>query len=78
MCVSNLNVVFMCFLFVCNRQALYISTAYFTMVLLDEYGVDRERFINPTTSDELYSYVDEYLLPEEELERLEMNRDFCD
>ncbi len=48
------------------------------MVLLDEYGVDRERFINPTTSDELYSYVDEYLLPEEELERLEMNRDFCD
>ncbi|XP_016150593.1 sushi repeat-containing protein SRPX2 [Sinocyclocheilus grahami] len=60
------------------RQALYISTAYFTMVLLDEYGVDRERFVNPTTSDELYSYVDEYLLAEEELERLEMNRDFCD
>ncbi|KTF91978.1 hypothetical protein cypCar_00018576 [Cyprinus carpio] len=60
------------------RQALHISTAYFTMVLLDEYGVDRERFVNPTTSDELYSYVDEYLLTEEELERLAMNRDFCD
>lgn len=60
------------------RQALYISTAYFTMVLLDEFGVDRERFVNPTTSDELYTYVDEFLLTEEELERLEMNRDFCD
>uniref|UniRef100_A0A673GJA2 Sushi repeat-containing protein SRPX2 n=1 Tax=Sinocyclocheilus rhinocerous TaxID=307959 RepID=A0A673GJA2_9TELE len=60
-----------------RRQALHISTAYFTMVLLDEYGVDRERFVNPTTSDELYSYVEEYLLTEE-LERLAMNRDFCD
>uniref|UniRef100_A0A672MSI0 Sushi repeat-containing protein SRPX2 n=1 Tax=Sinocyclocheilus grahami TaxID=75366 RepID=A0A672MSI0_SINGR len=60
------------------RQALHISTAYFTMVLLDEYGVDRECFVNPTTSDELNSYVEEYLLTEEELERLAMNRDFCD
>ncbi|XP_026081472.1 sushi repeat-containing protein SRPX2-like [Carassius auratus] len=60
------------------RQALHMSTSYFTMVLLDEYGVDRERFVNPTTSDELYSYLEEYLLTEEELERLAMNRDFCD
>ncbi|XP_052470509.1 sushi repeat-containing protein SRPX2-like [Carassius gibelio] len=60
------------------RQALHISTSYFTMVLLDEYGVDRERLVNPTTSDELYSYLEEYLLTEEELERLAMNRDFCD
>ncbi|XP_051505596.1 sushi repeat-containing protein SRPX2-like isoform X1 [Myxocyprinus asiaticus] len=60
------------------RQAIHISTAYFTMVLLDEYGVDRERFVNPTTSDELYTYIEEYLLTEEERERLEMYRDFCD
>lgn len=60
------------------RQALHISTAYFTMVLLDEYGVDRERYINPTSSDELYSYIEDYLLTDEERERLEMNRDFCD
>ncbi|XP_051945190.1 sushi repeat-containing protein SRPX2-like isoform X1 [Xyrauchen texanus] len=60
------------------RQALHISTAYFTMVLLDEYGVDRERFVHPTTSDELYTYIEEYLLTEEERERLEMNRNFCD
>lgn len=52
--------------------------AYFTMVLLDENGVDRERFVNPTNSEELFSYVDEYLLTEEERERLEMNGDFCD
>ncbi|XP_056327855.1 sushi repeat-containing protein SRPX2 [Danio aesculapii] len=60
------------------RQALHISMAYFTMVLLDEYGVDRERFVNPTNSEELFSYVDEFLLTEEERERLEMNGDFCD
>lgn len=61
-----------------NRQALQISRAYFTMVLVDEMGVDRERFIHPTTSDELYSYVEEYLLTEEERERLELNKDLCD
>ncbi|XP_017553906.1 sushi repeat-containing protein SRPX2 isoform X2 [Pygocentrus nattereri] len=60
------------------RQALQISRSYFNMVLLDEMGVDRERFINPTTSDELYSYIEEYLLSEEERERLELNRDLCD
>lgn len=48
------------------------------MVLLDELGVDRERFINPTTSDELYIYIEEYLLSEEERERLELNRNLCD
>lgn len=48
------------------------------MVLVDEYGVDRERFVNPTTPDELFTYTEEYLLTEEERERLEMNRDFCD
>ncbi|KAI4880162.1 hypothetical protein NFI96_031180 [Prochilodus magdalenae] len=60
------------------RQALQISRAYFNMVLLDELGVDRERFINPTTSEELYSYIEDYLLSEEERERLELNKDLCD
>ncbi|XP_030620742.1 sushi repeat-containing protein SRPX2 [Chanos chanos] len=60
------------------RQAFRISRAYFTMVLVDEHGVDRERFINPTTSDELYAYIEDYLLTEEERERLEENRDFCE
>ncbi|MBN3309138.1 SRPX2 protein, partial [Amia calva] len=60
------------------RQALRISRAYFTMVLLDKQGIDRERFISPTTSDELYSFIDDYLLDEEERERLEKYRDYCD
>lgn len=60
------------------RQALQITRSYFNMVLLDELGVDRERFINPTTSDELYTYIDEYLLTEEEQERLQLNKDLCD
>ncbi|KAG5843580.1 hypothetical protein ANANG_G00152400 [Anguilla anguilla] len=60
------------------RQALRISRSYFSMVLLDEHGVDHERFINPTTSDELYSFIDTYLMEEEERERLEKKRDYCD
>ncbi|KAK3563843.1 hypothetical protein QTP86_002728 [Hemibagrus guttatus] len=60
------------------RQALQITSSYFNVVLLDELGVDRERFINPTTSDELYTYIEEYLLTEEERERLQLNRDLCD
>lgn len=60
------------------RQALHISTSYFTMVLVDEDGVDRERFMNPTTSMELYAYIEDYLLEEEERERLETDRDMCE
>ncbi|XP_053361264.1 sushi repeat-containing protein SRPX2 [Clarias gariepinus] len=60
------------------RQALQVTRSYFNMVLLDELGVDRERFIEPTTSDELYNYIEEYLLTEEERERLQLTRDLCD
>ncbi|KAM9357396.1 sushi repeat-containing protein SRPX2 [Symphorus nematophorus] len=60
------------------RQAFRISRSYFSMVLLDKLGVDRERFITPMASDELFSYIDSFLLDEEERERLELRRDFCD
>ncbi|KAJ8401759.1 hypothetical protein AAFF_G00377300 [Aldrovandia affinis] len=60
------------------RQALRISTARFSMVLLDEHGIDRERFVSPTTPEELCYLVDTYLLEEEERERLEKNTDYCD
>ncbi|XP_071772280.1 sushi repeat-containing protein SRPX2 [Centroberyx gerrardi] len=60
------------------RQAFRISRSYFSMVLLDEHGVDRERFITPVASDELFSYIDNFLLDEEQRERLELHRDFCD
>ncbi|CAK6964693.1 sushi repeat-containing protein SRPX2 [Scomber scombrus] len=60
------------------RQIFRISRSYFSMVLLDERGRDRERFIIPMASDELFSYIDSFLLDEEERERLELHRDFCD
>uniref|UniRef100_A0AAY4C068 Sushi repeat-containing protein SRPX2 n=1 Tax=Denticeps clupeoides TaxID=299321 RepID=A0AAY4C068_9TELE len=60
------------------RQSLRISTSYFTMVLLDEYGMDRERFVNPASSEELFAHIEDFLLDEDERERLEANREFCD
>ncbi|XP_060936037.1 sushi repeat-containing protein SRPX2 [Limanda limanda] len=60
------------------RQIFRISRSYFSMVLLDKLGLDRERFISPMASDELFSYIDGFLLDEEERERLELHRDFCD
>ncbi|TNN40569.1 Sushi repeat-containing protein SRPX2 [Liparis tanakae] len=48
-----------------------------SMLLLDELGLDRERFIAPMASDELFSYIDGFLLDEEQRERLELHRDLC-
>lgn len=59
------------------RRSLRISKTYFNMVLLDERGSDRERFIGTVTSDELFSYIDDYLLDEQERDRLELHRDVC-
>uniref|UniRef100_A0A4W5RQH3 Sushi repeat-containing protein SRPX2 n=1 Tax=Hucho hucho TaxID=62062 RepID=A0A4W5RQH3_9TELE len=59
-------------------QAFRISRSYFNMVLLDKDGLDHERFITPTTSDELFSYIDNNLLDEEERRRLELHGDLCD
>lgn len=60
------------------RQVFRISRSYFSMVLLDQLGLDRERFIMPIASDELFSYIDSFMLDEEERERLELHTDFCD
>lgn len=48
------------------------------MLLLDELGLDRERFIAPVASEELFSYIDHFVLTEEEREKLEEKRSFCD
>lgn len=48
------------------------------MLLLDERGADRERFITPLSPEELFSYTDDLLLDEEERERLDQNRDLCE
>ncbi|XP_035265198.1 sushi repeat-containing protein SRPX2-like [Anguilla anguilla] len=60
------------------RTALRISKAYFSMVLLDKRGVDRERLIDPITSEELYSLIDTYLVDEVEREHIEKYRSYCD
>lgn len=48
------------------------------MLLLDELGLDRERFIIPMASEELFSYIDHFVTTEEEREKLEKKRSFCD
>ncbi|XP_034037969.1 sushi repeat-containing protein SRPX2 [Thalassophryne amazonica] len=60
------------------RQVFRISRSYFSMVLLDTFGVDRERFITPVGSDELFSYIDSFVLDEEEREKLDLHRELCD
>lgn len=60
------------------RRMFRVSRSYFSMVLLDKLGADRERFITTVSSDELFSYIDHYLLDEEEREKLELYRDYCD
>ncbi|KAG8448377.1 hypothetical protein GDO86_015460 [Hymenochirus boettgeri] len=59
------------------RQALRISRTYFNMVLLDKYGVDRERYVQPSTSEEIFTFMDTYLLSSQEMDQLEANRDNC-
>uniref|UniRef100_G3PZ74 Sushi repeat-containing protein SRPX2 n=1 Tax=Gasterosteus aculeatus TaxID=69293 RepID=G3PZ74_GASAC len=59
------------------RQVFKISRFHFSMLLLDELGLDRERFITPQASHELFYYIDSFLLDEEERGRLELQRDFC-
>ncbi|MEQ2184863.1 hypothetical protein GOODEAATRI_012365 [Goodea atripinnis] len=61
-----------------NAHRKFCSPGCSFMVLLDELGVDRERFIVPVSSEELFSYIDSFVLEEEERERLEVHRDFCD
>lgn len=60
------------------RQALRITKSYFNMVLLDKYGVDRERYRQPTTSDELFTFIDTYLLSSQEMAQVEANREHCE
>ncbi|XP_073445933.1 sushi repeat-containing protein SRPX2 isoform X2 [Dendrobates tinctorius] len=60
------------------RQALYVSRAYFNIVLIDKYGVDRERYMQPVTSDEIFTFIDTYLLNPRELAQLEANKENCD
>ncbi|XP_063289409.1 sushi repeat-containing protein SRPX2 [Pelobates fuscus] len=60
------------------RQALHMTRSYFNMVLLDKYGVDRERYREPIGSDEIFTYIDTYLLSSQEMTQLEAKRENCE
>ncbi|XP_061454340.1 sushi repeat-containing protein SRPX2 isoform X1 [Rhineura floridana] len=60
------------------RQSLHITRSRFNTVLVDKEGVDRERYIQPLSPDELFSFVDTYLLSREEELQREQNRDTCE
>ncbi|XP_061690248.1 sushi repeat-containing protein SRPX2 isoform X2 [Syngnathoides biaculeatus] len=59
------------------RMTFRISRQYFSMVLVDKMGLDRERFINPLPSEELFSYIDSFVLDEDEREKLDLHSEFC-
>ncbi|KAM8954121.1 sushi repeat-containing protein SRPX2 [Pelodytes ibericus] len=60
------------------RQGLYISRSYFNMVLIDKYGIDRERYREPTSADELFTFIDTYLLSHQERTQMEAKKDPCE
>ncbi|XP_060612364.2 sushi repeat-containing protein SRPX2 isoform X1 [Anolis sagrei] len=60
------------------RQFLHITRHRFNVVFVDKDGVDRERYIEPVTPDELFSFVDDFLLSSQEELQREQNRDICE
>lgn len=67
---------FKAFLLFC-RQFLHITRSRFNVVFVDKDGVDRDRYIQPVTPEELFSFVDTYLLTSQEELQREQNKDMC-
>ncbi|XP_072914365.1 sushi repeat-containing protein SRPX2-like isoform X1 [Hemitrygon akajei] len=59
------------------RQVYYLSDRHFDVVLVDKYGTDRERYIQPVTPSELFSFIDEYLLKVDERAAQQQKEDSC-
>uniref|UniRef100_A0A8B9F8H2 Sushi repeat-containing protein SRPX2 n=1 Tax=Amazona collaria TaxID=241587 RepID=A0A8B9F8H2_9PSIT len=60
------------------RQFLRLTRSHFNAVLLDKGGMDRERYINPVNPDELFVFIDTYLLSEQEAARRAQSGDPCE
>lgn len=60
------------------RRFLHLTRSHFNAVLLDKAGTDRERYINPVSPDELFVFIDTYLLSEREAARREQGGDPCE
>uniref|UniRef100_A0A8B9SZP8 Sushi repeat-containing protein SRPX2 n=1 Tax=Anas platyrhynchos TaxID=8839 RepID=A0A8B9SZP8_ANAPL len=60
------------------RQFLHLTRYHFNMVLLDKAGTDRERYILPISPDEIFDFIDTYLLSEQEAAQRAQSGDPCD
>ena len=61
-----------------SRQFQHLTRSYFNMVLIDKQGIDRERYMEPVTPEEIFTFSDDYLLSNEELIQRREQRDMCD
>lgn len=61
-----------------SRQFQRLTRSYFNMVLIDKQGIDRERYMEPVTPEEIFTFIDDYLLSNEELVRRREQRDVCE
>lgn len=61
-----------------HRQFLHVTRSTFNMVLIDKQGVDRERYIEPVTPEELFTFIDTYLLSSQEVTQRAQSRDMCE
>lgn len=48
------------------------------MVLIDKQGIDRERYMEPVTPEEIFTFIDDYLLSNQELIQRREQRDICE
>lgn len=60
------------------RRFLHLTRSHFNAVLLDKAGTDRERYIAPVSPDELFVFIDTYLLSEREAARRAQSGDPCE
>ncbi|NWI14663.1 SRPX2 protein, partial [Crypturellus soui] len=60
------------------RQFLHLTRSHFNMVLLDKSGTDRERYILPVSPDELFDFIDNYLLSQQETAQRAQSGDTCE
>lgn len=57
---------------------MHLTRSHFNAVLLDKAGADRERYISPISPDELFVFIDTYLLSEQEAARRAQSGDPCE
>uniref|UniRef100_A0A8C5V5Y6 Sushi repeat-containing protein SRPX2 n=1 Tax=Microcebus murinus TaxID=30608 RepID=A0A8C5V5Y6_MICMU len=60
------------------RQFQRLTRSYFNMVLVDKQGIDRERYMQPVTPEEIFTFIDDYLLSDQELTQRREQRDLCE